>query len=66
MAKQVGATLTQVRLDNGGQGRISSRSELRQRSCPKGENRLWAIRINRTEFIDMTVCQLAQNNAYIG
>jgi hypothetical protein len=27
MAKQVGATLTQVRLDNGGRGRTDSRSE---------------------------------------
>ena len=35
-------------LVNGGQGRTHAQSELGQRSCPKGEDRPKAIRINRT------------------
>ncbi len=38
-------------MNDGGQGRISSRSELRRRSRPQGENRPKAIRINRTWFL---------------
>ena len=33
---------------SGGQGRIDSRSESGQRSCPKGEDRRRPIRVNRT------------------
>jgi hypothetical protein len=36
------------RVGNGGQGRIDSRSESGQRSCPKGEDRRRPIRVNRS------------------
>jgi hypothetical protein len=50
-------------LVNVGQGRTDARSELGQRSCPKGEDRPKPIRINRTT--DTRIFSKQLSRAYV-